>query len=522
MTIGTNTPTYSWNADPNSTWYYLWVNDSTVTRITQWYQGVDLGCIVGGVCSVTPDIALVPGSAKWWIQTWSWSGYGPWSDAMVFAVPAPVPPGKATLISPSGTVGTNTPSYTWNADPNSTWYDLWVDDSVGNRITQWYRKDEAGCLVGKICSVTPDVALAQGAAKWWIQTWNSGGCGPWSDGMAFTVPAPVLPGKATLISPSETIGTSTPNYTWNAVPNSTWYYLSVNDSTGTRIQKWYKAAQTGCPEGAGTCVAWPGVYLSQGPAEWWIQAWSPNGYGVGSDGMVFTVPAPVPGSMVDLGTLGGWTVETFGISGDGNVVVGRALTNSGNQHAFRWTPGGGMVDLGTLGGSESEANGVSADGSVVVGSSKNNAGVDRAFRWTQGGGMVDLGTLGGSSSKAIRVSGDGSVVVGDSSNGAGKQRTFRWTQGAGMVDLGTLGGSSSKAFGISTDGSVVVGSSYNSAGIQRAFRWTQAGGMVNLEPGRIGVQGYRGFRGRKRGCGVFIQQFWKSACIPLDTGRWHG
>jgi len=35
-----------------------------------------------------------------------------------------------------------TPAYTWNAESNSTWYYLWVDDGTGNRITQWYTAEE--------------------------------------------------------------------------------------------------------------------------------------------------------------------------------------------------------------------------------------------------------------------------------------------------------------------------------------------------------------------------------------------
>ena len=48
------------------------------------------------------------------------------------------PPGSATLISPAGSIATHTPTSQWNAVPSSTWYYLWVDDSTGNRIQQWY------------------------------------------------------------------------------------------------------------------------------------------------------------------------------------------------------------------------------------------------------------------------------------------------------------------------------------------------------------------------------------------------
>jgi len=107
---------------------------------------------------------------------------------MAFTVPAPVFSVKVTLVSPSGTITSTTPVYTWNADANSTWYYLWVDDSTGNKIKRWYTAAQTGCSGGTgTCSATPDVAVASGSAKWWIQTWNPNGYGPWSNGAGFTV-----------------------------------------------------------------------------------------------------------------------------------------------------------------------------------------------------------------------------------------------------------------------------------------------------------------------------------------------
>jgi hypothetical protein len=289
-TIDTAVPAYTWNADAHSTWYYLWVNDSTGNRIKQWYTSSDAGCAGGtGICSITPNTAIAAGAANWWVQTWNSSGYGPWSDAMGFTVPEGLP-GKAALVSPLGALNANTPTYTWNAVSNATWYYLWVNDNTGTRIQQWCKAADAGCSSGAgTCSLTPEPAIAAGAARWWIQTWNSAGYGPWSDSMAFTAAAPVFPGKATLVSPSGTISTTTPIYTWNAVADSSWYYLWVNDSNGNRIQKWYKAADAGCSSGAGTCSVTPDIALARGSGKWWVDTWNTNGSGPWSNEMTLTV-----------------------------------------------------------------------------------------------------------------------------------------------------------------------------------------------------------------------------------------
>jgi hypothetical protein len=98
---------------------------------------------------------------------------------------SPTPPGKATLVSPNGNIGTNNPTYRWNAVSGATWYYLWVDGPSGNVIQKWYTAAEANCT-NTTCSVTNATpGLAAGSHTWWIQTWNEAGYGPWSTGMGF-------------------------------------------------------------------------------------------------------------------------------------------------------------------------------------------------------------------------------------------------------------------------------------------------------------------------------------------------
>ncbi len=62
--------------------------------------------------------------------------------------------------------------------------------------------------------------------------------------MTFTVTAPTNPPtKASLVAPIGIINNNTPAYQWNAVDTSTWYYLWINDATGTHFNKWYRASK---------------------------------------------------------------------------------------------------------------------------------------------------------------------------------------------------------------------------------------------------------------------------------------
>ena len=289
--VSDDTPTYRWQIIPGATWYYLWVDSAGSTRIRQWYRAAEAGCGRGASeCAVAPAVALVNGTGRWWVQTWNARGYGPWSDGMDFTVAVAFPPGKATLIAPTGTISHDTPSYYWQAAANASWYQLWVDDAQGKVIQQWYTAEQAGCGIGiGTCMVTPATNLRRnGAGRWWIQTWNAAAAGPWSNAMNFALAA-VPPGAATLIAPGGALTDSTPTYQWQGIANTSWYYLWVDDALGTRIQQWYSAAQAGCAGGHGMCTVTPGAALSRGDGRWWVQTWNAGGYGPWSNPMDFTV-----------------------------------------------------------------------------------------------------------------------------------------------------------------------------------------------------------------------------------------
>lgn len=192
---------------------------------------------------------------------------------------------------------------------------------------------------------------------------------------------------------------------------------------------------------------------------------------------------------------------TYGVSGDGRVVTGMSINNSGIVEAFRWTPTLGMVGIGNLGNGNLTSLGidVSYDGTTIVGMSpwaNGDRQISEAFRWRSSGGMVGLGHQIGTEapnlgpytapfSASVGVSDDGSIVVGTASSKNGPLEAFRWTEATGMMEgLGDLpeGDFYSVARTTSGDGKVVVGESRSgkdaNEGHTEAFRWTEATGMM--------------------------------------------
>lgn len=206
------------------------------------------------------------------------------------------------------------------------------------------------------------------------------------------------------------------------------------------------------------------------------------GPNTGSCYEAFLTPAAGPGE--GLGAFDNWSSDAFGITPDGNVVVGGSSSVSGAQ-SYRWTRATGLELLGNLfpgQNSHDTAFAVSADGSVVVGQSGDDATLE-AYRWTEAEGIVGLGHLPGGApqSGAIDVSGDGQVIVGHSNVALGTE-AFRWTESTGMLPLGDLDGGAhySIAHALSFDGSIVVGQSTSRIGGE-AFIWTANAGMRSLQ-----------------------------------------
>ena len=323
-TIASTSPTYTWRAVLKATSYYLWVVDGTSSaKIQTWYTAQQAGCSAGtGNCTITPTTKLATGSCQWWIQTQNAEGVGPWSDSMTFTIAVAGPPGKATPISPNGTIASASPTYTWNAVSKSTSYYLWVADNTGSiKIQTWYTAQQTGCSAGTgTCSITPATTFAAGSYQWWIQTQNAEGDGPWSDGMTFEIASAGPPGKATLISPNGTIASASPAYNWNAVLKATSYYLRVADNTGSmKIQTWYTAQQTGCSAGTGNCSITPATTLAAGSYQWWIQTQNAEGDGPWSDGMTFALAGAGPPGKATLVSPAG-TITTATPTYSWNVV----------------------------------------------------------------------------------------------------------------------------------------------------------------------------------------------------------
>ena len=242
-----------------------------------------------------------------------------------------------------------------------------------------------------------------------------------------------------------------------------------------RTQSWMRALTS---VAVASCVA-TACWSQQQPSIRWLGilpgAYESEAFGVSADGQVvvgwsggLAFRWTAADGMQGLGAPSGFNhSQALGVSADGRVVVGRVFDTQGRSRAFRWENG----EFRLL-GLQSAATNVSADGQFIVGWVYRADSTYISFRWGNGAPQ-QLGTLQGyRHSQAQSASADGRVVVGWSVGGF-VSRAFRWTAGDGMQDLGTLPGfDASSAYDVSADGQVVVGVAIDYRRVvSHALRW---------------------------------------------------
>ena len=202
------------------------------------------------------------------------------------------------------------------------------------------------------------------------------------------------------------------------------------------------------------------------------------------------------GFVVD-STMGGG----FGISGDGNTVVGLSWADTAGglayAHGVAWNQAEGLMDLGSLFdtiGRSTRANAASYDGKIVVGwQDYNGPWKSAVWRKNPSGGyfknqylLIDSTASASNDSNQLgecsAISANG-IWIGGYGDYANNNQPWIWSRATGVINLGTLpNGSQGYVSGINSDGSIVVGW-FDGALFgdpQVPFIWTSAGGIQNL------------------------------------------
>jgi uncharacterized membrane protein len=174
-----------------------------------------------------------------------------------------------------------------------------------------------------------------------------------------------------------------------------------------------------------------------------------------------------------------YSVISYGISDDGETVVGLSNASGGFGQGFRSVGNSFELIPIAAGRTYNFATAVSADGEVLTGFSGGGTRPATAFLLSRDGTQEDLGSISPEhSSLPIAMSASGNIIVGSASMlNSSMSRAFRWSRDSGMQSLGVLGSNfySSESLGISANGRFIVGRCDN-----LGFLWTQELGMQGL------------------------------------------
>lgn len=174
--------------------------------------------------------------------------------------------------------------------------------------------------------------------------------------------------------------------------------------------------------------------------------------------------------------------STWGMTPNGNTIVGLGWISAASAHAVKWNAQNGVVDLGSMiPGSSSRANAINTDGTVIVGWQDEVDGTRSGAKWVNGVESFIKDNNGDNVGEAGDVSADGNTIIG-----AGYPEPYVWNSVSGLTYI-THPNSSvffrGGATGISANGQTVIGFFRPFPGppmTGEGFIWTQAGGRVNL------------------------------------------
>jgi hypothetical protein len=283
-TTNATVPDFVWSPVADAHSYELYAAETGSAPLINGTYSASVHCS-GATCTVRSPATLVHSrNYEWRVRAITGVGASSWASATFQVLVNP--PGQPLLTSPSGTITTMTPEFTWAATSGATTYDLFVTE-VGNPtpVVNATYAAVAVCTAGT-CTRSSPVGLTRSRDyQWWVRASNEAGNGPWSTASSFRVIDPLA--APTVTAPTGSATPLMPTFSWNAVDRATWYFLSaVPNGSLSETGTWYNASAicstVACSVAPTTALAPLTAYSVK------VRAWNTDGVGPWSSKAVFT------------------------------------------------------------------------------------------------------------------------------------------------------------------------------------------------------------------------------------------
>jgi M6 family metalloprotease-like protein len=193
--------------------------------------------------------------------------------------PVGVPPAAPTPLTPSGSIATGNPTFTWTRPAGVTKWALYVYTTAN--VVKYAQSVTPTCNAST-CSYTPTLNLTAGSYKWAVKAGNASGWSAYSIWKTFALSGPAAP---TSLSPSGTITIGNPTFTWTRPASVTKWALYVY--TTANVVKFANYVTPSC--GASACAYTPTLNLTAGNYKWAVKAGNTYGWSAYSAWLNFTV-----------------------------------------------------------------------------------------------------------------------------------------------------------------------------------------------------------------------------------------
>jgi hypothetical protein len=159
-------------------------------------------------------------------------------------------------------------TFTWNAIPGATHYDVWVAD-----LTTGQSQVQRNMNVMGTAWTTTSVLPANHSYRWWVEALdNSGPITPWTANTGFAGAALTAPGQTLPLgtTPFLTAASLQPTFIWSAVAGADSYDVWVNDLTTHQSQVVRQTTTS-------TSLTSPASLMLGHQYKWWVRALSNAG-----------------------------------------------------------------------------------------------------------------------------------------------------------------------------------------------------------------------------------------------------
>jgi hypothetical protein len=308
--------------DSSVSYYGVYVANPDSTQVYfEYILASEFDCVAGSCSYVIPESGsfLLASSTEYtaYVAPYGPAGFtdittgvtqgffGPVTATTVADAPSVVNTAEVTVVSPDS----GTPTFTWQAVPDASWYQALVatpgPDYETIYLFQWFSADTLGCVADNLCTLPSGIFLPNGDFELWIQTYGPGGISQggventgWVGPVNFTVnaPNPTAVDSATM-SPTGPQTVTDPDFTW-APTNGEFYRVEISQGGTPFVNFWISAEDVGCADGVTTCTATLSdlqvfTGLSTGSYTWRVDTYTPAySAAVWSDSVSFTTGTP--------------------------------------------------------------------------------------------------------------------------------------------------------------------------------------------------------------------------------------